>query len=309
MGAVSGWDDPRFPTFRGIIRRGMTVSALREFMLLQGPSKNIVNMDWTVFWAMNKKAIDPIAPRHTAIASDNSVKCFVRKDNLEITPFSETKPKHGKNPSVGEKQVWYGSTIWIEQEDALSFEDEEEITLMNWGNAFVKSKKMSPAGTIVEMGFALHPDGDFKTTKKKITWLSNDQTLVPVTLVDFEFLLTVDKLPATKDKNSQKDEADQAGEPEQPEDDEADVGDEEAGAKEHLKQQKDGVGWTSFLTPKTEFRVDAFADCNAADLKEGDIVQFERKGYFRCDKAAIPGSPAILFNIPTGKTEKPKQGY
>ncbi len=54
-GVVWGWDDPRMPTVRGIRRRGMTVPALQEFILKQGPSKNIVNQDWSSFWATNKK--------------------------------------------------------------------------------------------------------------------------------------------------------------------------------------------------------------------------------------------------------------
>ena len=32
-GRVDGWNDPRFPTVQGIMRRGMTVPALRDFML------------------------------------------------------------------------------------------------------------------------------------------------------------------------------------------------------------------------------------------------------------------------------------
>ncbi|KAF4748942.1 hypothetical protein FOZ63_022195, partial [Perkinsus olseni] len=38
-GYVSGWDDPRFPTVRGVLRHGMTVDALRDFVLTQGASK------------------------------------------------------------------------------------------------------------------------------------------------------------------------------------------------------------------------------------------------------------------------------
>lgn len=66
-GLVRGWDDPRFPTVRGIRRRGLTVEALRQFMLLQGPSQAIVSLEWDSIWAMNKKVIDPVAPRHWAI--------------------------------------------------------------------------------------------------------------------------------------------------------------------------------------------------------------------------------------------------
>jgi glutamyl-tRNA synthetase len=39
-GHAEGWNDPRFPTVQGIMRRGLTVEAMKIFMLEQGPSKN-----------------------------------------------------------------------------------------------------------------------------------------------------------------------------------------------------------------------------------------------------------------------------
>jgi glutamyl-tRNA synthetase len=260
-GAVSGWDDPRFPTVRGIRRRGMTVAALREFMVGQGPSRNVVNMDWTIFWATNKKYIDPVAPRHTAIVTHKSVLCHVKGAPAEVE-YKE-KPKHGKNPDVGTKKVAYSDEIYVEQVDAQSFVQDEEITLMNWGNAYVR--KITPSeessGDVDSLQLELHLDGDVKKTDKKITWLSDAQQLVPVELVDFDYLITKDKL------------------------------------EENDKLE-------DYLTPQTEFKTYAVADCNVADVKADDIIQFERKGYFRCDRAAGPGVAAVFFNIPTGKATK-----
>jgi len=38
-------------------------------------------------------------------------------------------------------------------------------------------------------------------------------------------------------------------------------------------------------------------------LKEDDIIQLERKGYFRVDKPAKDGKGLVLFGIPTGRTK------
>lgn len=38
-------------------------------------------------------------------------------------------PKHKKNANVGVKKTTYSSNILIEQEDAASFEDQEEVNV------------------------------------------------------------------------------------------------------------------------------------------------------------------------------------
>ncbi|KAF2865788.1 glutamyl-tRNA synthetase [Massariosphaeria phaeospora] len=265
-GDVWGWDDPRMPTVRGVRRRGVTIPALREFILKQGPSKNIVNLDWHSFWATNKKHIDPIAARYTALASAAQVPVTVVGARAGVT--TEEKDKHAKYTTLGKKKVVFSASILLEQADAASFAADEEITLMNWGNAIVRHISHSinplaqPAGlkTVTAVELELHLQGDVKKTAKKVTWLSTDQALVPVELVDFDYLITKDKL---------------------------DVDDE--------------LG--DFLNKQTETRTLAVADCNVAELQVDDVIQFDRKGYFRVDRAFRHGEAVVAFQIPTGKSK------
>lgn len=48
-------EDPRFPTVRGVLRRGMTVQGLKQFIIAQGSSRSVVQMEWDKIWAFNKK--------------------------------------------------------------------------------------------------------------------------------------------------------------------------------------------------------------------------------------------------------------
>jgi len=40
----------------------------------------------------------------------------------------QSKPLHKKNPEIGSKQLVYSSNLIIEQEDAASFGDNEEVS-------------------------------------------------------------------------------------------------------------------------------------------------------------------------------------
>ncbi|KAJ7632905.1 glutamate-tRNA ligase [Roridomyces roridus] len=257
QGIVRGWDDPRFPTVRGIRRRGLTVEAISQFMLAQGPSQAVVSLEWDSIWAMNKKIIDPVAPRHWAIVTGKMVPVTITGG--PTSPEIKTLPKHKKNPDVGEKKTVFTSAILVEQEDAVSFEDQEEVTLMDWGNAIVRSKTTNSSGEITAIEMELHLEGDFRKTKKKITWLSQSMPthpLAPVVLLDYDYLITKKKL-----------------------------------------EENDNVA--DFVTPVTEFREAALADANVHDLKKGDIMQFERKGYYVCD--GLVDGHLEFIKIPDGK--------
>lgn len=131
---------------------------------------------------------------------------------------------------------------------------------MDWGNAIVRSKTIDSAGKITAIEMDLHLEGDFRKTKKKITWLSqptSEHGLVDATLLDYDYLITKKKLEETDDVKD-------------------------------------------FVTPVTEFREDVVADANVRDLKKGDIMQFERKGYYIFDGAAEDGRLQFI-HIPDGR--------
>jgi glutamyl-tRNA synthetase len=190
-GKVANWDDPRFPTVRGVRRRGMSVEGLRNFIISQGPSKNILNLDWSLIWASNKKVIDPIAPRHCAVYKDAAVPVIISGGPTE--PVTELKPKHKKNPDLGDKKIIYSSRILIDQDDAKTLKDNEEFTLMDWGNAIVTAIRHKD-DVVTEIEVKLHLEGDFKKTEKKISWLADTTDLVPVELIDFDHLITKEKI-------------------------------------------------------------------------------------------------------------------
>ncbi|OAQ98520.1 hypothetical protein LLEC1_02690 [Akanthomyces lecanii] len=257
-GQVDGWDDPRMPTVRGILRRGLTVDALRQFMLEQGPSRNLVLMDWTILWSMNKKIIDPIAPRHTAVMMKNAV--LVTITGGPSTPRKELRPKHPKNPDIGTRTLTFASEIYIDQDDAALLHKDEEMTLMGWGNVFARHITRSDDGAVTALQCELHLAGNVSKTDKKIHWLAaHGGDLGQAELWEFDHLLLKDKLEKT---------------------DKLDM----------------------FLNPVTSKMEQSMVDGDCAELAEGAIIQLERKGYFRVDKATGQGPEGkmVLFKIPTG---------
>lgn len=151
-GRVSGWDDPRFPTVQGLLRRGLRLEALREFILMQGASKNITLQTWEKIWTINKKAIDPVCPRHTAVDSQDTVPVNLVNgpSSLEVVIV----PKHKKCPDAGKKVMNRSSEIWLDQHDGQSIKPGEEVTLMDWGNCIIEVNIQPTRSTGVSQSFA-----------------------------------------------------------------------------------------------------------------------------------------------------------
>ncbi|KAM0951971.1 putative glutamate--tRNA ligase [Dioscorea sansibarensis] len=259
-GKVDGWDDPRFPTVQGIVRRGLKIEALIQFILQQGASKNLNLMEWDKLWTINKKIIDPICPRHTAVLEDRWV-ILSLSDGPE-KPFVRIIPRHKKYEGAGMKATTYTRGVWLDYADASLISEGEEVTLMDWGNAIVKEVKKEN-GIVTQLLGVLHLEGSVKTTKLKLTWLPETDELVNLSLLEFDHLIKKKKLEEDDD-------------------------------------------FLDNLNECTKKETAALGDSNMRNLKCGEIIQLERKGYYRCDVPFIrPSKPIVLFAIPDGRQQAP----
>ena len=87
------------------------------FIIAQGSSRSVVFMEWDKIWAMNKKVIDPIAPRFTTLNKSYHVEVRIKDVKVE----SVLADKHPKDPEIGKKTVWRGPVIYIDGNLLLFF--------------------------------------------------------------------------------------------------------------------------------------------------------------------------------------------
>lgn len=183
---VDGWDDPRMPTVQGILRHGLTVEGLKQFIIAQGSSKSIVFMEWDKIWAHNKKYLEPIVPRYTAIEEKDAVTVLIKgyDGQLEIDMAF-----HKKNPELGSRKVKVYSELLIEQSDAVLIKEGDTVTFMDLGNLQIKAIRKNENGLVEQIEASLDLDNkDYKKTLK-LTWL-NKNSVQTAKLVYYDHIIT-----------------------------------------------------------------------------------------------------------------------
>ena len=120
--------------------------------------------------------------------------------------------------AVGNKISYQYKRILLEGDDAKDLVPGEEITLMRWGNCIITQVNHDDFGNVTEVIGKLHLEGDFKATKKKITWVPDvvsrswpstplfpsltsveQEDKVHVTMHEFDYLVSKAKLGEDED--------------------------------------------------------------------------------------------------------------
>lgn len=110
-GKVSGYDDIRLPTLRGLKKRGILPEAIKQFVLEQGISKVESSVSFSLVEAANRKIIDASAKRYFFVKEP--IKLIVKNapDKIKEIKF------HPDNKNLGSRTVKTGETFFIQNSD------------------------------------------------------------------------------------------------------------------------------------------------------------------------------------------------
>ena len=115
-GHVTGWDDPRMPTLAGLRRRGVPPQALRDFVKRVGVAKANSTVDLAMFDFSVREVLNKSAPRRMAVLRPLKVV-------IETYPEGEfeelTAANHPDDPAAGSRSIRFGRELYVERDDFM----------------------------------------------------------------------------------------------------------------------------------------------------------------------------------------------
>jgi len=183
-GYVSGWDDPRMPTLRGMRRRGYTPEAIRTFCIRVGVAKANSVVDFAFLEHCVREDLNKRAVRAMAV---------LRPLKVVITNYPEGKVEefetenNPEDPSAGTRKVPFSREIYIERDDFMENPPKNYFRLAPGREVRLKSAyyitcqevvKDPATGEIVELHCTYDPESrggmtpDGRRVKGTIHWVS-----------------------------------------------------------------------------------------------------------------------------------------
>eukprot|EP01117_Protostelium_nocturnum_P012305 TRINITY_DN452_c0_g2_i1.p1 TRINITY_DN452_c0_g2~~TRINITY_DN452_c0_g2_i1.p1 ORF type:complete len:791 (+),score=286.40 TRINITY_DN452_c0_g2_i1:539-2911(+) len=286
-GLVTGWDDPRMPTIRGLRRRGYTPEAINDFCNRVGVTRNENFIEYGLLEQCLREDLDVRCNRVMAVLEPLKVTLTNYTEGVKKVKI----PNNARDPTKGDHEVSFSGTLYIERSD---FRTEplkgykrlilgQSVGLSHVGYTITaKEVTKDEKGNVTEVKCTV----DFKKPEKGagfIHWVAESvpgQEPLTAEVRLYEHLFTCPNLAkAVEEAKKGKAEAKHA-DTEEPVDEE----------EEKEKKEDDGE-WLQFLNPNSLVTVRAYLDESARGAKVGDRVQFERNGYFAVDTDSTPEKP------------------
>lgn len=264
---VSGWDDPRMPTIRGLRRRGYTPESLRMFCDRIGVAKFYSTIDVTVL----ENAI-----REHLNATANRVMAVLKPLKVVITNYPEGQVEmleavnNPEDETAGTRQVPFTRELYIEQEDFMEDAPRKFFRLKPGGEVRLRYGyiiqceevvKDPATGEITELRCSYDPatrsgteEGNARKVKGTIHWVSATEHIkAEVRIYDRMFL------------------------------------------SENPEDVPDGKTFLDNMNPDCLEVVTAMVEPELKQASPGDRFQFERLGYYCVD--SVDSTPEkLVFN-------------
>lgn len=113
-GVVDGWDDPRMPTLRGLRRRGYPPSAIRDFVDRVGIARTNSTSEIELLESFVRTELNQRALRRMAVLRPLKVVITNWPEGKEVELEAINNPE---DPGAGTRMVLFGPELWIEQDD------------------------------------------------------------------------------------------------------------------------------------------------------------------------------------------------
>ena len=262
---VRGWDDPRMPTLAGLRRRGVPPAAIRDFVRRIGVAKANSVVDAAMLDFSIREHLNKSAPRRMAV---------LRPLKIVIENYPEGKTEeleavnHPDDPAAGTRRIRFGRELLIERDDFMENPPKKFFRLSLGAEVrlryayFITCREVvkNAAGEVV----ALHCVYDPATKGGN----APDGRKVKATL---HWVSAQDSAPA------------------------------EARLYNPLftRPNPDPGNFAAQIDPNSlEILSEARVEPALAELKAGEVVQFERQGYYCLDPDSAPGR--LIFNRTVG---------
>lgn len=271
-GHVTGWDDPRMPTLRGMRRRGYTAAAIRRFWEEAGVAKRVNNIEFAKLENVLRSDLNANAQRRMAVLDPIKVTITNYPDE-QVEIFDALN--NPENEADGTRPVPFSKHLYIEREDYKPNANRKFFRLtegrevrLRWAYWIKCNEAITDAeGQVTELLCTYDPDtrggedppadaeGNVRKVKGTIHWVSQAHAIDAEVRL-YEHLFT----------------------------------------KESPEDVAEGEDWLANINPDSLKVVTAKAEPALADDQPGVSLQFERHAYFIRDSVepTIDGKP--VFN-------------
>ena len=249
---VSGWDDPRMPTICGMRRRGVPAAAIRKMCKAVGVTKFDGITSAALLEHCIREELNSSASRYMAVLDPLKV-TIVNYPESGVEPLDAVN--NPEDPEAGSRKISFGKTLWIDKADFMLEPPKGYFRLapgaevrLRYGY-FIRCVDVvkDANGDVVEVKCTFDPEtrGGNAPDGRKVK--GTIHWVNAEDCIEAEVRL-YDRLFTVEQPGT------------------------------------DGVDFLTQLNPDSIKVVNAVMERSLEALKVGDVVQFERVGYFACDQ-------------------------